>query len=462
MKSKIWKVMAIVFAVALIAPAFSAVESVKVGGDITIKGIFREGIVGFDTDNPAQDFIYSGVRVYVTADLTDNIQAMVRLINERDFGNDYLREVEGSLLLDLGYIKVTDILTPGLTLTVGRQEIQFGNGLVVGSRYRALDYVGADLGTVAIDLGQQKAFDAIRADYEFPTVPVNLTVFKAKIAEVYGMGGIATTLANGYISFINSYLSSYGITIPSITGLNDIDLYGLSLAYKGDMFTVEPYFVDAKMAHEDLNLMTGGVRGTINPMEAFAIDLEFAKQFGSADYIVGTDSDFKGWAGILGLTYKFDANMQPVVNFGYCYFSGWDGTGADIDAWVPVFPSNIASRVGSLAYLTLFSGGEGWEFGLLPTGLQVFNLGIGIQPTEKIGVGLNWYYLKADETAAGIDDSLGNEIDLSISYAYTEDLSFGLDIGYLMAGDNIDDTYGLLGLSADNPWQVIGTMKVAF
>jgi len=424
MKSKIWRVMAVIFAVALIAPAFSAVESVKVGGDITIKGVFRDGIILFDTDNPAQDFIYSGVRVYVTADLTDNVQAMVRLINERDFGNDYLREVEGSLILDLGYIKVTDILTPGLTLTVGRQEIQFGKGLVVGSRYRALDYVGADIGTAAIDLGQQKAFDAIRADYEFATVPVNLTVFKAKIVETYGLG----TLINGVL----------GNPLP---GLNDIDLYGLCLAYKGDMFTVEPYFVDAKMAHEDLNLMTGGVRGTINPMEALAIDLEFAKQFGDAAYIF-PGADFKGWAGTLGLTYKFDANMQPVVNFGYCYFSGWDGTGTDIDAWVPVFPSNVASRVGTTG----------------ASGLQVFNLGIGIQPTEKIGVGLNWYNLKADETA-GADDSLGNEIDLSVSCAYTEDLSFGLDVGYLMAGDNIDDS---LGIDADNPWQVIGTMKVAF
>jgi len=451
MKSKIWKVIAVVFAVALIGPAFSAVESVKVGGDITIKGIFRDGIILFDTDNPAQDFIYSGVRVYVTADLTDNIQAMVRLINERDFGNDYLREVEGSLILDLGYIKVTDILTPGLTLTVGRQEIQFGKGLVVGSRYRALDYVGADIGTAAIDLGQQKAFDAIRADYEFPTVPVNLTVFKAKVLDVYGMGATATAFINGVLG-------------TSITNLNDFDLYGLCLAYEGDMFTVEPYFVDAKMAHQDLNLMTGGVRGTINPMEAFAIDLEFAKQFGSADYFIqnvmgGTGTgDFKGWAGTLGLTYKFDANMQPVVNFGYCYFSGWDGTGADIDAWVPVFPSNVASRVGSLAYLTLFPGGEGWAT-TGASGLQVFNLGIGIQPTEKIGVGLNWYNLKADEVAAGVDDSLGNEIDLSISYAYTEDLSFGLDIGYLMVGDNVDD---FLGVDVDNPWQVIGTMKVAF
>ena len=42
MKSKIWKVMAVIFAVALIAPAFSAVESVKVGGDVTMYGVYRD------------------------------------------------------------------------------------------------------------------------------------------------------------------------------------------------------------------------------------------------------------------------------------------------------------------------------------------------------------------------------------------------------------------------------------
>ena len=456
MRNKILKVMAVIFAVALIAPSFAAVESVKVGGDITIKGIFRDGTF-FTTDYPAQDFIYSGVRVYVTADLTDNIQAMIRLINERDFGNDYLREVEGSMVLDLGYIKVKDILAPGLTLTVGRQEIQLGNGLVVGSRYRALDYAGAELGTAAIDLGQQKAFDAIRADYEFATVPIDITLFKAKIAETYGL--IRPT--NDAINFING-LGILPMLIPTLPSFNDVDLYGLNMKYTADMFTVEPYFVYAGMAHADLDIMTGGVRGTINPTDALAIDLEIAKQFGSADYIMGADSDFDGMAGTLGLTYKFDANMQPVVNFGFSYFSGWDGNGQDIETWIPVFPSNVASRIGSLAYLTLFPAGEGiatTAIGSGTNGLQAINLGCTIQPTEKIGVGLQWYYLTADETMGGADDSLGNEIDLSVSYAYTEDLSFGLDFGYLMVGDNIDDSFGI---NSDNPWQVIGTMKVAF
>ncbi|OQB74455.1 MAG: hypothetical protein BWX89_00534 [candidate division TA06 bacterium ADurb.Bin131] len=70
------------------------------------------------------------------------------------------------------------------------------------------------------------------------------------------------------------------------------------------------------------------------------------------------------------------------------------------------------------------------------------------------------FNLTADETFGGVDDSVGNEIDLTISYAYSEDLTFGLELGYLMAGDYIEDTVGKR--NDENAWQAIATMKVAF
>ncbi|MCM8815846.1 MAG: hypothetical protein NC931_07725, partial [Candidatus Omnitrophica bacterium] len=78
---------------------------------------------------------------------------------------------------------------------------------------------------------------------------------------------------------------------------------------------------------------------------------------------------------------------------------------------------------------------------------------------EKVGLTLDWYNLTAKETGAGIDDSVGNEIDLGITYKYSEDLSFGLDLGYFMAGDYVEDTF----TNQDkNAWQAIVTMSVAF
>jgi len=152
--------------------------------------------------------------------------------------------------------------------------------------------------------------------------------------------------------------------------------------------------------------------------------------------------------------------MQPTITAGYSYFSGQDAAAADMEAWMPVFPANIASRIGKIAYPLLFPAGEGIVNPLCGTGsgLQVINLGFGLKPTEKLTIGLDLFNLTADESGAASDD-YGNEIDLSLTYAYTEDVSFGIDLGTLLTGDNIEDT---LGVNVDDPWQAIVSMKVVF
>jgi len=440
---KLAKLVVAIGVVAMAIPSFAAVENVKVGGDIDVKMIYRDSFdfnaLGLDENT----FTYIGTRVYIAAELTDNVSAMIRLINERDFGNDYLREVEGSLVVDLAYVKLADLLTPGLDLIVGRQEIQLGEGLVVGSRYRAIDYLLADLGTAALDLGQQKAFDAVRVNYAIPATNISLTGFKAKIAETYGLAPLGI-------------LTSLGSPIGEI---GDVDLYGLGLTYDNGVFCIDPYFVYTIMADgtNDMDLMTGGVRAGYTPMENLNLKLELAKQFGDTDF---GNVDFEGWAGLFGVSYTFNTSMQPTITAGYSYFSGQDATATDLEAWIPVFPANIASRVGKIAYPLLFPAGEGIVNPLYGTGsgLQVINVGLGLKPTEKLTIGLDLFNLTADESGAASDD-YGNEIDLSLTYAYTEDVSFGIDLGMLLTGDNIEDT---LGVNVDDPWQAIVSMKVVF
>lgn len=436
--SRFKKLLVAIAVVAMAVPAFSAVENVKVGGDMDVEMIYRNNI-GFIEDM-SESFTYMGTRVYVQASLTDNVEAMVRLINERDFGNDYLRDIEGSVLLDLAYIKVADLFTPGLTLTLGRQELQLGDGLVVGSRYRALDYLAVDLGsTAATDYGKQKAFDTIRLDYAFPTVDVSATFFKAKILETYALEDLGDLL---------------GVDI----NVDDVDLYGLGVTYSQDRFSIEPYLVYVRMPDE-LDLYTAAIKADVTAMEGLQINAELAKQFGDTGDLLG-DGDFEGWAGMLGLEYKMNTNMEPTISAAYHYFSGDAGDVEEM--WMPVFPSDIASRVGKVAYPTIFAAGEGVyaNAGLIAaaSGLHSFKLGGSIKPAENIKLGLDWFHLRAVDTISGIDEVLGNELDFSMNYQYTEDLSFGLDAGILLAGDMVDDA----GLDDENPWQVIVSTKLAF
>jgi len=254
-----WKRLLVAVAVVAMAiPAFSAVESVKVGGDVTIYGIKRAEMRALNPmpdpyTGDSADFFQTSARVYVQAMLTDNVEAMVRLINERVWGNAN-NYSPSDINLDLAYIKVSDLLTPGLVLTVGRQEIQFGEGLVVGSAclpYSSLGNVYPTAMSLAQDLGLQKAFDAVRLDYTFKQVPVDVTAFMAKIYEDFD--------------------------------IYDLNLYGVNLGYKaGDVARIEGYYVRLQnmgtTATYD-NVTTVGVRAT-GSVAGFDLKGEYARQFG--------------------------------------------------------------------------------------------------------------------------------------------------------------------------------------
>ena len=67
--------------------AYAEVQNVKVSGDIIVSGVARNHFNlnnnGTDKATLKQTFLMSQIRVRVDADLTDNVMATVRLINER-------------------------------------------------------------------------------------------------------------------------------------------------------------------------------------------------------------------------------------------------------------------------------------------------------------------------------------------------------------------------------------------
>ena len=455
MKKMLLSILAAAILVGLSLPVLAAVENVKVGGDIGVKMIYRNNF-DFVKDRVGrrlkdqQHFIHSAIRVYVTADLSQNVSTMVRLINERDWETQNLAaapEDYNDFLLDLGYIKASDLLTKGLTLTVGRQEILLGEGLVVGSAYNYSNYpINFGLRGASNDLGIRKSFDAVKLDYAIENVPVSITAFMAKIDETYG-GPVGRPAHPGS---------------PEHPG--DVTLYGAALKWAPENFSLEPYFVSKVTAYNEPKdiLMTGGVRGEVKlpAVEGLSLKGEYAHQFGDNGVANG---EYTGWAGYVGGSYEFPVSMKPAVSLTYSRYSGKKSTdpSPDSKAWVPVYPANIASRIGAIAYPAL----AGVVGGVPESNAQVIKVGFGLKPLEKLGMSLNYYNLRLVETAPGVSKAVGNEIDLSLTYAYTEDLSFGLDIGYFLKGKAIKQYVGgLTGSEADaaNPWQAIASVNVAF
>ena len=385
MRSKLLKILMAVFAVCLIAPAFSAVENVKVGGDIAVYGVLRGN---FTETLEKLHFLQAPVRVYVSADLSENVSVMVRLLNEFNFDTNSLNT--NQILLDLAYVKVSDLLTPGLSLTVGRQEIQLGEGLVVGSSYRADNY---PVNICATDLGVLKAFDAIRIDYAPKALPMNLILFGAKINE-------------------------------NFTG-DDENLYGADMGFKvADVANIDAYFV--RQDFEKINTYGARIVSGIPAVEGLSLKAEYAKQ---------SSQDSAGWALLAGAEYKMSTAMKPMVKVNYARYS---------EDWKLVYPSNIGSRIGPILYAY-----NETEF----VGAQFINLGFGISPTEKLAISLDGYWGRFLVPYIGTEKNIGFEVDLGIDWKYSEDLTFGLMGGMLFGDKDYFD---------ENPWQIIGCVKVAF
>ncbi|MCM8818234.1 MAG: alginate export family protein [Candidatus Omnitrophica bacterium] len=455
----ILKILIAVFAVCLIAPAFSAVENVKVGGDIAVWGILRgdwvvgrEGFYGDYGDGVNLHTFVTQARVYVSADLSENVSTMIRLINERawgSFGNElpdsYTRSLP--LMLDLAYIKIKDALTPGLSFTIGRQEIEFGEGLVLGNRYWSIFYPGnISLPLFPVqDLGLQKAFDGIRLDYAPEAFPVNLTLFYSKINDQF-----SNSFNDAYEA--NLYAANIGFKLAEVA---NIDLYYVGLGALPEYWNpnLDGYY---GIIPDTGLLSTAGIRivSGIPGVPGLTLKAEYARQFGNS----GTDNDinFKGWALLAGIKYESQINMKPWIKLNYARYSADDDATSDaLENWIPVFPSNTASRIGPILFaydaaLTRYTNGA-YPYGVGIGNAQAFNLGFGITPAEKWSLAVDGYWVKS---LVG-DNNYGYEVDATIEYKFTEDLTFGVTGGSIFGGN-------VFGGNLGRPWQVLGYAKVAF
>jgi hypothetical protein len=111
---------------------------------------------------------------------------------------------------------------------------------------------------------------------------------------------------------------------------------------------------------------------------------------------------------------------------------------------------------------------------------QLFNVNGSVTPMQDMKVGLNYYYLMLNQpytnvpsnspttiTLSGVTGdptyamapykkSLGHEVDLGVTYDYTEDVQLGLNAGAFIPGT------AFAKANDETAKQVIGSMKVTF
>ena len=448
--------MSILAIVALIAvPAFAEVQNVKVSGDIDSKMIVRNN---YDFNNHAsgtQDkdtWFTSTARVQIDADLTDNVSTCVRLLNERDWGVEAEVETANTteIALDLASIKMKEMFYAPLTLTIGRQNLRFGNGLVVGDPDS--NDTAVNNAIFADDLSVRKAFDAVRATLDYN--PLVLDIIFAKI--------------------------SAGIVGSDKTN-DDTNLSGINAAYKFNQYNSEmeayAFAKNTRSTIETDQVYTYGVRGSLEPLSKLVVNAELAMQKG--DYrTAGVSLDRSAWAADLGAAYAIDYKWSPKVALNYIYRSGQKQGGNDANddttgvskykAWDTSFEDQTHGIVAN----KIFDGNNDG----VDSNASTINVMASVVPVQDLTVALDYYYFmlaqkwtNLDDTARTLntgatdtsynirnDKNLGQEVDLSLGYDYTEDVKLGLTAGFFLPGK------AFLKDNNDMATTVMADVKVSF
>lgn len=446
----------VVLALALIVglsfgAAYAEVQNVKVSGDIVASGVARSHFnlasTGADKSALKQNFLMSQVRLRVDADLTDNVQATVRLINERIWNGQMDTNAGGvnstNIDLDLAYVTLKEFLYSPLTLTVGRQEIKFGNSFVIGNSKIA----GAS-STIPTDLTERKAFDAIRATLNYDPLIVDLVYAQVKQAMT--------------------------------TDRNTTSLTGINAAYALNKDTdVSVYYwlkrdnnLAVATGSRTDQLSTIGALISSSPIENLTASLEAAYQFGRNTQSAATGGALSSgakrhdaWALQAMADYTFaKVKTTPKVGASYTYLSGAQAPGATRNTgWDPMF---YDQKLNNIVYT------------LLPfSNMNAYNLRASMKPVDDVTIDAVYgYYNVAQKNAAAFtapfssDNAgtaylastaytgkthLGEAFDITATYDYTEDVQFGITGGVFRAG-------GALATNGKAAQQVIGSMKVIF
>jgi len=455
MSKRLIIILALAFVVGLSLAAYAEVQNVKVSGDLTVYGLSRKPYTSPTLDN-TESAMASIVRVRIDADLTDNVIATVRLLNERYWGNEINNAGAGAknsdIDLDLAYVTMKEFMYSPLTLTVGRQELHFGNDMIVGDpdTNNAVSTASPFNGVGAAwprdpDLSARKAFDAIRATLNYDPLVIDLVAAQVR----------KTTL----------------------NIKDDESLYGVNAGYAvNKKNNVEAYWFERKIGRDNTLITnhnkvdtTDNIGGRIvsRQIENLIYQLEVAFQFGTrvnAATPTKITQKRRAWALETAATYdlknvKRIAKYSPTLTMLYSYFSGNRGSSEKANtAWDPMYENQTSGNIVNL----LFPQSNAHILGGI----------LSVKPVEDVTLKGEYYAywwdkvfsngqvagsaLTADPLTMTNSKFAGQEIDLTAKYDYTEDVQFSLMGGIMLPGNSFDK------VNRGAAKEVIGSMKVTF
>jgi hypothetical protein len=426
-------------ALGVAAPAFAETQNVKVSGSIDAyafarsnydlvdgndQGVVAAGtaITGGTTGSATQrsegdTFFMSQTQLEVSADLTDNVSTVVNVINQRDWNSATTNVDEFDISVDLAYVQMKEIFYSPLTLTIGRQDIWFGRGFLIGNNNTAWD---PQASIQANEYSVTTAFDALRATLDFNPWTVDLVY--SKINEGADNPEDDTDL---YIANVNYKFAEYNAVAEGYYILN------------ADRNTL------ASAAGTRDNLTnTIGARAQFDPIAQITLGAELAHQFG--DYFAtlgGSERDLSAWGLDIFGTYRWvDYAWKPELTLEYVSFSGDAGvsTTEGYHGWNSLYRGKFWTAYADFREFQYSTGDVLGATGVdqsATTNQEFLQAKVGMKPLEDLMLEAAWTYLWNEESITGRNEEIGTELDLQATYDYTEDVSFNLLTGWFFPGD---------------------------
>ena len=427
--------------------SFAAVENIKVSGDMNLENINRDFSLGAGSNEDSHQFLISQIRLRFDADLTEGVSAAVRLISERTWGEDnsVTSDSSDAIELDLGYIELKEFLYQPLTLIVGRQNLRYGSGLIVGDpdTNQGINTADNDSGlpTIATDLSLRKSFDAARAILDF--APWTLDFVFAQVDE----------------------------NATNDKHLDEV-LAGMNAAYDWSSYNglTELYFFAAnntprstKENNDKDHVYVVGARTQFDPTDKITLGAEGAYQFGDRRVSSSDNDHIRAWAGKANAEYRFLNKYNVKIGTDYTYLQGDSTTrGERHSGWNPMWEDETPAEIinvlmeNSNAHYIRITGSmmprEDVTLGMVYCHAMLDKTlnSTSYSPLTNLGVSSGYNYtVKTDEK------QFGDEVDLYGVYDYTEDVQIKLVGAFFIPGDvfakdNDNTAYSVrAGLSVD-------------
>jgi hypothetical protein len=343
--------------------------------------------------------------------------------------------------LHQGYIQVKNILVPGLSAKIGRQEILLGDQRLIGN------FGWSQIGN---------SFDAVRLTHSMPIADVDLFWFRVADNET-----AAAVSQNGIIFPLNG-----------TKGTTDQNLYGLYVTLRPiPSWTIEPYyfllqdtrpassaapikspgaFTATPQAPDQTRSTLGGrINGKAGGLDATA---ELAWQFGgaaSAPGVAGHDLHINAEAGAVRAGYTFEpVPMRPRVGIEIDYASGDNCRVAcgKANTFDNLFPTNHF-KFGAMDLMA-------WKNSVVYAAV----VDVKPSPVSKLQVDFrilrlanhldNWYRASQGvygaTAATNTSSSIGRELDVHYYHTFKEKFKFEIGAGHFWAGSYLNPANGNL------------------